>query len=494
MRIIKSHPLFKLVNSYVIDSPQPSNISSFWNFGSLLGLCLITGFLCLRVGTAEFPKPYCYCYTPLKSGLFYIRFKNNLLKKFGIRALALLIFMIPVGWLLRQNITYFADLDLNNLKNYFYLGITAGLISKAVLAFLNTTIEQYTVLINVFTCDRVKSMAFVLKKRVKLSKDKIKAFVLMIFGSNSNDIYVDGRPVDNTEDLSQVKKTVSFVIVNNTDKQPEGANVVGHSPAETSPAGASFSAAGSSSSVPRPFSSNIGQLQSELQSQAQAQAQAQEQSQKPDMQVNSEAKLQTIRHKLSKMEGELALTCAKLEEMKELVGKYNSKYWIKRLDLDGPDFEERKFNVERGYNSLDKRKKVSTDVIQNFVKEKNSILLSLGLPKERWQLDEALLRGNHYAATKLQLETSVLEVKEKLREEAQAEAERKAKAEAKARERAERKAKKELEVETSRKEKAEAEAEAEAKKKAKAEKKARAKAERRAKAKADAALAVDADE
>nr|YP_010951088.1 cytochrome b [Ophidiomyces ophidiicola]WML69499.1 cytochrome b [Ophidiomyces ophidiicola] len=41
MRIFKSHPLLKLVNSYIIDSPQPSNISYLWNFGSLLALCLI---------------------------------------------------------------------------------------------------------------------------------------------------------------------------------------------------------------------------------------------------------------------------------------------------------------------------------------------------------------------------------------------------------------------------------------------------------------------
>jgi ubiquinol-cytochrome c reductase cytochrome b subunit len=41
MRIFKSHPLLKLVNSYVIDSPQPSNISYLWNFGSLLAFCLI---------------------------------------------------------------------------------------------------------------------------------------------------------------------------------------------------------------------------------------------------------------------------------------------------------------------------------------------------------------------------------------------------------------------------------------------------------------------
>nr|Q508L3.1 RecName: Full=Cytochrome b; AltName: Full=Complex III subunit 3; AltName: Full=Complex III subunit III; AltName: Full=Cytochrome b-c1 complex subunit 3; AltName: Full=Ubiquinol-cytochrome-c reductase complex cytochrome b subunit [Chaetodipus nelsoni]AAY23233.1 cytochrome b [Chaetodipus nelsoni] len=37
----KSHPLMKMVNHAFIDLPAPSNISSWWNFGSLLGLCLI---------------------------------------------------------------------------------------------------------------------------------------------------------------------------------------------------------------------------------------------------------------------------------------------------------------------------------------------------------------------------------------------------------------------------------------------------------------------
>ena len=41
MRIFKSHPLLKLVNSYLVDSPQPSNLSYLWNFGSLLAFCLI---------------------------------------------------------------------------------------------------------------------------------------------------------------------------------------------------------------------------------------------------------------------------------------------------------------------------------------------------------------------------------------------------------------------------------------------------------------------
>lgn len=40
MRILKNHPLLKMVNSYIIDSPQPSNINYLWNFGSLLALCL----------------------------------------------------------------------------------------------------------------------------------------------------------------------------------------------------------------------------------------------------------------------------------------------------------------------------------------------------------------------------------------------------------------------------------------------------------------------
>lgn len=34
------HPLFKIANNALIDLPAPSNISLWWNFGSLLGLCL----------------------------------------------------------------------------------------------------------------------------------------------------------------------------------------------------------------------------------------------------------------------------------------------------------------------------------------------------------------------------------------------------------------------------------------------------------------------
>nr|YP_009445630.1 apocytochrome b [Tremella fuciformis]YP_010180092.1 apocytochrome b [Auricularia auricula-judae]ATX61908.1 apocytochrome b [Tremella fuciformis]ATX61929.1 apocytochrome b [Tremella fuciformis]ATX61951.1 apocytochrome b [Tremella fuciformis]ATX62018.1 apocytochrome b [Tremella fuciformis]ATX62042.1 apocytochrome b [Tremella fuciformis] len=49
MRLLKSHPLLGLVNSYIVDSPQPANLSYAWNFGSLLALCLgiqiVTGII-----------------------------------------------------------------------------------------------------------------------------------------------------------------------------------------------------------------------------------------------------------------------------------------------------------------------------------------------------------------------------------------------------------------------------------------------------------------
>lgn len=39
--IRKFHPLFKIANGALVDIPIPRNISVLWNFGSLLGLCLI---------------------------------------------------------------------------------------------------------------------------------------------------------------------------------------------------------------------------------------------------------------------------------------------------------------------------------------------------------------------------------------------------------------------------------------------------------------------
>nr|ADP68478.1 cytochrome b [Lepilemur petteri] len=55
--IRKTHPLMKIINSSLIDLPTPPNISSLWNFGSLLGACLaiqiITGLFLAMHYTAD---------------------------------------------------------------------------------------------------------------------------------------------------------------------------------------------------------------------------------------------------------------------------------------------------------------------------------------------------------------------------------------------------------------------------------------------------------
>nr|ABR21641.1 cytochrome b [Pteruthius melanotis]AFN70691.1 cytochrome b [Pteruthius melanotis] len=57
LNLRKNHPLLKVINDSLIDLPTPSNISVWWNFGSLLGICLatqiITGLLLAMHYTAD---------------------------------------------------------------------------------------------------------------------------------------------------------------------------------------------------------------------------------------------------------------------------------------------------------------------------------------------------------------------------------------------------------------------------------------------------------
>nr|BBD12702.1 cytochrome b [Dryococelus australis] len=45
MPLRKNHPLIKIFNNSLIDLPTPINISTWWNFGSLLGICLLIQIL-----------------------------------------------------------------------------------------------------------------------------------------------------------------------------------------------------------------------------------------------------------------------------------------------------------------------------------------------------------------------------------------------------------------------------------------------------------------
>lgn len=56
MQFRKTNPILSVINEIAYDLPAPANISYLWNFGSLLGVCLIvqitTGiFLAMHYGT-----------------------------------------------------------------------------------------------------------------------------------------------------------------------------------------------------------------------------------------------------------------------------------------------------------------------------------------------------------------------------------------------------------------------------------------------------------
>nr|AAQ08474.1 cytochrome b [Malpulutta kretseri] len=58
----KTHPLLKIANNALIDLPAPASISAWWNFGSLLGLCLV-----IQIATGLFLAMH---YTPDTSMAF----------------------------------------------------------------------------------------------------------------------------------------------------------------------------------------------------------------------------------------------------------------------------------------------------------------------------------------------------------------------------------------------------------------------------------------
>lgn len=49
MRLLKTNVLLAQVNSFIVDSPQPANLSYMWNIGSLLamtlGIQIVTGVI-----------------------------------------------------------------------------------------------------------------------------------------------------------------------------------------------------------------------------------------------------------------------------------------------------------------------------------------------------------------------------------------------------------------------------------------------------------------
>ena len=43
MRILKQNVLLRFINSYIVDSPQPANLTYLWNFGVRRTRALVNG-------------------------------------------------------------------------------------------------------------------------------------------------------------------------------------------------------------------------------------------------------------------------------------------------------------------------------------------------------------------------------------------------------------------------------------------------------------------
>lgn len=148
MRILKQNPILRLVNSYIVDSPQPSNISYLWNFGSLLALCLgiqiITGvFLAMRycahvdlafdsiesimrdvsygwalrythANVASFF--FIFVYAHIARGLYYNSYKSPRVAPWSIGVIILVVMMatLIIAWPFEIKNLFFIDFNINN--------------------------------------------------------------------------------------------------------------------------------------------------------------------------------------------------------------------------------------------------------------------------------------------------------------------------------------------------------------------------------------------
>jgi len=155
MRILKSNPVLTLVNSYLVDNPEPSTISYLWNFGSLLGLCLVAqivsgillamhyagtaslafdsvehimrdvdyGWL-VRMSHANVASFFFMCvYLHIGRGLYYGSYRTP---RIGVWVVGTLIFFLMMAikrvwpkWMLKNNVKYYSLCFISNLPLFF---------------------------------------------------------------------------------------------------------------------------------------------------------------------------------------------------------------------------------------------------------------------------------------------------------------------------------------------------------------------------------------
>lgn len=82
MRFVKYNSIFSLVNHFVIDAPEPSNISYIWNIGSLIGICLVVQIITGILLSMHYQPSWVYAFNSIESIMrdvsfgWYIRYMH----------------------------------------------------------------------------------------------------------------------------------------------------------------------------------------------------------------------------------------------------------------------------------------------------------------------------------------------------------------------------------------------------------------------------------
>ena len=223
MRLLKNNVLLRLINSYVVDSPQPANLSYLWNFGSLLAVCLIIQILTgcflamhytphvdfafnsvehimrdvnngwmiryIHANVASFF--FIFVYSHVARGLYYSSYKNprTLVWSIGVIILILMMAIAFLGY-------------IRSLKWFKYEKTT----TENTINFNNITSKRFYNSLNNNNCNNDRSVSKIVEDFLK-DKNLIPVFIYEDLKNQE----VKDKIKNNTKDLSGV-----YLILNKT--------------------------------------------------------------------------------------------------------------------------------------------------------------------------------------------------------------------------------------------------------------------------------------
>ena len=130
MRLLKQNVVLRLLNSYVVDSPQPANISYLWNFGSLLATCLILQILTGVFLAMHYQPNVDLAFSSVEHSLTNRTIFNIFLKFFLVLVCTFILYCIPISlylinynrWLGLENnlVTFYSNYLINSIINIYF--------------------------------------------------------------------------------------------------------------------------------------------------------------------------------------------------------------------------------------------------------------------------------------------------------------------------------------------------------------------------------------